>query len=336
MPNLATYKKLLSSGYSVDQHYFDKNDSLETADDLSALFEVLTSVKDKNGHFAVITPLVVCANPDFERIANNNFEEYYYESLIDTYKRYNQINTYNILLEGIAEGIFCPQFHGREHIQVRRWMKYINSGDKVARFTFANQSLISSRNDGLRFSLNESCLPAFGYTKLNEIDELNLILKDGLRLFKDVYGYKATSMCPPCGVVNDSLLEKAKEYGITGLQAGQHFVPQKDGSLKRIDKFWGAKNKVGQIFWRRNCTFEPARDQSYDWVDHCLSEIEIAFRWNKPAVINSHRVNFIGTIFPENRSETLKQFSILLKSIVKRWPDVEFINSEDLLRIMIE
>jgi hypothetical protein len=74
---------------------------------------------------------------------------------------------------------------------------------------------------------------------------------------------------------------------------------------------------LGQIHWRRNCTFEPSRNQDYDWVNRCLKEIEIAFRWGKPAVINSHRVNFIGSIFPENREKSLQKLKTLLKEVQK-------------------
>lgn len=56
----------------------------------------------------------------------------------------------------------------------------------------------------------------------------------------------------------------------------------------------------------------------------------MAFRWNKTAIISTHRINFIGLIDNRNREKNLKLFKILLSEIVKRWPDVEFITSEQL------
>lgn len=56
----------------------------------------------------------------------------------------------------------------------------------------------------------------------------------------------------------------------------------------------------------------------------------MAFRWNKAAIISTHRINFIGLIDNRNREKNLKLFKILLSEIVKRWPDVEFITSEQL------
>ena len=37
-----------------------------------------------------------------------------------------------------------------------------------------------------------------------------------------------------------------------------------------------------------------------DCVDSCIKEIEIAFKWQKPAVISSHRVNYVGFINQDN------------------------------------
>lgn len=59
MPSRKVYECLLKEGLEVDNSYFDKYDSLESAEDLMALFDVLSSVKDRNGHSAVITPVLL-------------------------------------------------------------------------------------------------------------------------------------------------------------------------------------------------------------------------------------------------------------------------------------
>jgi len=41
-------------------------------------------------------------------------------------------------------------------------------------------------------------------------------------------------------------------------------------------------------------------------------------------------MNYIGSIDPANRSRNLKLLSVLLNEIVKKWPDVEFLNSQQL------
>lgn len=338
MKDKVTYEKFLRYGFEKSMCYFDWNDSLESANDLSDLFDVLHSVKGSDGHDVVFTPLALCANPNFEEIKKNSFNKYVYELVTDTYKRSgNTEKSYKLVKQGISEKIFMPQFHGREHLHVKRWMEALKSGKKSEQIQFETQSLTCTNLPDEKFvSTNLSWDPAFSFIKREELQELKEIVSDGLRLFQKLYGYKASSFGAPCGIVDDELLEYMKDYGILGLNCGQHFIPQSDGTLKLVNNKWGDRSRVGQVFWRRNCTFEPSRNQDKDWVDSCMAEIKIAFRWGKPAVINSHRVNFIGSIFPENRDKTLKQFRRLLNEIVKNWPDVQFISSDQLLKLLLK
>ena len=65
-------------------------------------------------------------------------------------------------------------------------------------------------------------------------------------------------------------------------------------------------------------------------IEECLDRIKIAFKWNKPAIIGSHRLNFIGFINPRNRDKNLVLFKTLLNKIIQKWPDVEFMTSDQL------
>jgi len=102
-----------------------------------------------------------------------------------------------------------------------------------------------------------------------------------------------------------------------------------EGKTLRVFHWLGQKNKYSQRFITRNCFFEPS-EKSKDWVDSCLKDIEIAFRWYKPAVISSHRVNYIGALNKSNRDNGLTQLKQLLRSMLKKWPEVEFMTSDQL------
>jgi hypothetical protein len=65
-----------------------------------------------------------------------------------------------------------------------------------------------------------------------------------------------------------------------------------------------------------------------------ISEIELAFKYKKPAVISSHRVNYIGSLVQENREHSNKKLKSLLDKIINTWPDVEFISSSNLGQII--
>ena len=96
------------------------------------------------------------------------------------------------------------------------------------------------------------------------------------------------------------------------------------------------KNRYRQQYITRNCFFEPGSGEKTDWVDSCLSEIRTAFRYSKPAIICSHRVNYIGSLNPKNRDNGLAKLKDLLNRIKKYWPDVEFISSDVLGDMMLK
>jgi hypothetical protein len=68
----------------------------------------------------------------------------------------------------------------------------------------------------------------------------------------------------------------------------------------------------------------------YDWVNHCLQQINNAFKMHKPAIISTHRVNFIGSLDISNRARNLVLFKKLLNNILKEWSTVEFLSSDQL------
>jgi hypothetical protein len=51
-------------------------------------------------------------------------------------------------------------------------------------------------------------------------------------------------------------------------------------------------------------------------------------------VINSHRINYTSRINKKIRDFTLRELERLLVSILKKWPNVEFVNSSELANII--
>lgn len=335
MPSRKVYDYLLSKNITVDKSYFDKNDSLESVEDLQNLFEVLSNFHDINGNPAIITAFAVVANPFYEKIESENKVNYHYELIYDTYSRNSHTDkALTMIQKGVKEKLFYPQFHGREHINVKRWMEAINTSSLKEKIAFQQHSIISSIMEGDTFHYDLPYFPALDLSEKNEISEQQNIIIDGLSHFKTIFGFESKSFVAPCGIFSDEINKPLHDLGVT-LLSGQQYKPKGNRKLEVKNKIWGHKNEYGQIYWRRNCTFEPSRNQDHDWVNSCLKEIEIAFRWGKPAVINSHRVNFIGSIFRENREKTLVKLKFLLKEVQKKWPEVEFVDTEKLSNFML-
>lgn len=61
-------------------------------------------------------------------------------------------------------------------------------------------------------------------------------------------------------------------------------------------------------------------------MNHCLSDIAHAFKYDQPADVSYHRVNFARGKDSENGELGLKALRSLLQGIDNTWPDVEFIS----------
>jgi hypothetical protein len=97
----------------------------------------------------------------------------------------------------------------------------------------------------------------------------------------------------------------------------------------------GKRNSFGQLILTRNCGFEPSASSPPDWYASCMDDISTAFFWSKPAIISTHRVNYVGCLDQANGDSGLKAIDGLLKGILKRWPDAEFITSTKLSEIIL-
>lgn len=310
---------------------FDMYDTLETADDLTALYHTLSSVKDKNGNHAIFTAFAMSANINFEKMKENGYSHYEYEVLPDTFKKLKGYDVaWRLWQEGMQQKLLVPQFHGREHLNVKVLMEALKRKDKDTMNCFENRSYAAINDTGY----STIAFPAaLDFYEFDENETLKGIVADGLQLFEKVFGFRAISFSP-CGsnsyscVIDPVLAAGGIKYIDTTRFKAEHLGRGKLAG--KVFNYTGRKNSLGQTYLVRNCVFEPTEDKGIDWVAFCMGQIEAAFRWNLPANISSHRVNFCGHIDPKNRETGLKALNKLLHAIVKRWPEVEFMSSDQL------
>lgn len=332
MPSIEVFNDLCKEGLelSADEGYrFNRYDSLATNEDLSLLFEVLTSAKDSTGRPAVMTPVCVVANPDFSKIIQTDFTEYHYEPFVETLKKYPGCeNSFSLWQEGLENRLFVPQFHGREHLNVLVWMKALQNRHEKARKAFDHKMWgITVANDP---SIGVEFQAAFDFINPADISYHEEVISSGLNLFERLFGYRATYFVPPNGPFSSRLEPVCSEEGIRFLSSSKiQNEPTGYGKNRKRFHWLGQVNRSGLIYLTRNCFFEPGTSGK-NYIDDCLKEISVAFRWHKPAVISSHRVNYIGALYKDNRGKGLLQLSSLLKQIKLKWPDVEFLTSSEL------
>jgi len=336
MPSKEVYNKCLREGYPVDKISYERYDSLLSEDDLGMLFDLLSSFKDQHGMPPAITANCLVANPDFERIEAEGFLSYHYELITETFKKYpRHQNNFELWKQGMKAGVFHPQYHGREHVNVSLFMEALQRGDEASRFGFENRmpGCISKGANGV----GNYFVEALRYHSKEDKDEKLKIFMEGLVLFEKLFGYRSESIIPPNYTWSPDFDASVWAQGVRylqGLRLMNEPVPDETSKQHRI--YLGKQNALGQTYLVRNSIFEPSMFGLgiKDPVDRCLKEMQIAFTLNKPAIITSHRLNYVGHLDPANRDQTLNMLGQILSRALKRWPDMEFMTSDRLGRLI--
>jgi hypothetical protein len=332
MPSKQVYEKLLKNGIRVDKLSFNRFDSLASEKDLSGLFELLSSFRDINGNLPVFTANTIVANPDFDKIKESGFKKYYYEPFTETLKRYPEhTKSFELWKQGMTAGVFHPQFHGREHLNVHRWLKALQNEKGLMRVAFENQMYDLSMSE---ISISEnSFMDSLRYNNKEELDFINESIKEGTNLFESLFNYRAKSFIATCYIWDSNIEASLFESGIKYIK-GSYFqkipISGELNSYKLKYNYTGQKNKVSQFHMVRNIYFEPVNWNSHDIIDDCLFWIDLAFRLKKPAIICTHRLNYIGYINGENQGKNLGLLKELLRRLLQNHPQTEFFTSDQL------
>lgn len=310
---------------------FVKYDRIATVDELDQLFNVLSSVKDKNGRPAVFSPMTVTGNPDFIKIKDSNFKSYYSEPFTTTFQR----NYGNMLIKkwesGIHNGLFMPEFHGREHLHVSTWLNALSKPNSATRKAFDNGVYTFSVEK--EQPLNRKFGATYSFADTQELASLKHSLIEGVRFYEQTFKQKPSSFTPPAGGYSYMYEELLSELGLNAISLGRSaIITGAQGINERKYHFLGQEAKSKLKYIPRNCLFEP-HNKNEDAVERCMRDVVSAFKRKKPAIISSHRINFVNVKAGYNGSGLLK-LEKLLSNIVTTFIDAEFISTKELIKIM--
>jgi len=90
--------------------------------------------------------------------------------------------------------VWHPQFHGREHLNVIRWMKALQQKDDVTMLSFNQQHF--GLSDKVTPKLKVRYMDALGNVGEASLEEEGKVIEEGTRLFEKLYGGKFTHICP--------------------------------------------------------------------------------------------------------------------------------------------
>lgn len=326
----------------LNQYNIDKTknpyllyDHPASAGDVSALFAVLKSHRDSLGNAPTITANVNVANPDFDFIKQSGFKQYRAESIVQTFRRiFDEFqNPISVWKQGMAEGLFYPQFHGREHLWVNAWLETLQHQEPL--FLEAFELGFWGITPEVYPSIRVNFQAAFDGSIHKQSQFVGQSIKEGIDMFDSIFGFKPKTFIPTNYIWSDAYNSYLKENGILGIQGMKYqLLPkEKTTDARAKSRRWNGQLRDGLVQTVRNAAFEPAfytKTQRKNEVEKCLNQINNAFLWHQPAIISTHRLNFSGQLDLEHRDINLSLLNDLLRQMLKKWPNILFLNSEQI------
>jgi hypothetical protein len=331
MPNRRVWERLLAAGIRVDKSIYDSLDCLENYKDLEALMNVIDSHSDSGGRPATFTFNTVMGNPDFTAIHCDGFARFHHQHLFESYRHYHGEDLEPIWRKAIATNLIRPQLHAREHLNTPLWLRDLRAGHRETRLAFEENFYGLKTRTGS--PLQKNYLAAYWPESWEQLREITEIARNGVKKFEDTFGYRPKSFIGCNYVWPEALEEELAQLGVKLLQTQRGRIqpdPQCNGATSIRRHYTGQMNQHGQHYSVRNVLFEPYLDKAADWADRALAEITQAFRLGRPAIICSHRINFVSGMDLANRDRSLRQLDRLLTAVRRRWPEVEFTTSDEL------
>lgn len=134
---------------------------------------------------------------------------------------------------------------------------------------------------------------------------------------------------------NPDIVSKLVQEGIQWLDVSALFKTPVNGGGERYQFNYFGRNKKSRLkVLVRNAVFENNMSKKEKGVESCMNNIEKAFLAKQPALISNHRASFVGGIDEKDIDVVLSALNQLLKNILQKWPDAEFISINELQEIL--
>lgn len=320
------YDALIGEGYAMTMRPYERYDCLETDEDIKALSQVLIKYRDSKGNHPIITMNYLSANPDFAKVKKDGYMKYSFKTIEQIYQETEGTsNVISLVKKGIEEGIFRPQCHGREHFNVLEWLKALQSGNRDVLMAFKHGMCGIFPKE--KPSIGNQYMVALRYRDESSQDYVCQSIEQALDLFRKTWGYSSRTFIAPCYTWSDKIEQVLSENGVKFLQGVRVRRSSYDGSRMYC---YAGQVRNGLVQGIRNCSFEPSTSPNFQ-IQDLMNEIDKVFKTKKVAVISSHRINYVSGIDINNRTESLQLLDQFLEEVLHKYPDVEFMSSDQLI-----
>jgi hypothetical protein len=315
-------EQLRAAGLVLGERPYDFY-TLETADDLAALSDVLRRHHDSGGRSPCVEMNFVSTNLDFAKMRETGFQQIETLALADGlpagWRRPGLMEGYRA---GIAEGIFCPAVHGTTHFcnaAVER--NLATSQDRAALL----RTLWQSSTPYIHWRM-----PWIGYEywdpeqaqdeRFLSRETQTKLIGEAIGAFARLFSSLPRSAVAPGHRANGDTHRAWAQHGIRVAQNGSG-VP----APPHFDRY-----EVLNLF--RAIDFEPATDAAFS-VGNCLRQAESCFARGLPAIVSLHSINFHSTV-SDFRSRTLPSLDEFFTALEARHSDLLYLHDADLWELV--
>ena len=314
------WNELQAAGLHLGEAPYDFY-SLETADDVQTLGDLLRKHRDSVGRNPSVVMNFMMANLDFGRCLASPQKELPLIPLTDglpgPWQRPRLFEAYR---QGIQEGVFFAGLHGLNHYCEQAVLREFEAGGERA--------ALISKMWGAQTPYIHWRMPWIGYEYWDrelEPDQRFLTLEQqrsaihrAAEIYKQLFAAAPLSACAPGYRANADTTKAWFDEGIRVVQNGQ-------GERKRphVDEH-------GMLHTFRTIEMEPATAKCDS--DNLLKQVAECFTSGIPAVDSVHSINFHSTL-RDFRTPTIALMDEFLTEIETKWPDVLYVNDADLFRI---
>ncbi len=310
------YETLRAIGIQLGENPYDYY-SLETAEDVTALREMLRRHRDSTGRPACMVMNFLLANVDFEKTANAGFQDIHLmplsHGLPGAWKRPGLFEAYR---QGISDDVFYPALHGLTHFcraPVERALQEPGERNNLVRTLWkAETPYIYWRMPWIGY---EYCNPEKPQAGFLEAGAQNHLIVEAAREFKKFFSAAPLSACAPGYRANGDTHGAWSQAGIRVAQNGS------GGALPPHIDEWEILNL------HRTIDVEPfERDLP---LEKYMQLAERCFERGVPAIISVHSINFHSSL-KDFRGPALRVLDEFLYALEARHPNLLYVHDMNL------